>query len=125
MKRYVAILLLGMVSNKAHGQQADCYQPEMSSKQLSEWMSKAQSKAERASLVCYLHREEAHYKALAGKEEAALAYAYDHPIGSSKYPSAAAHARTFKALYEESAARYAHLAEQLEKQERKRDEPAS
>lgn len=125
MKIYVAALLLGIVGRNAQGQHTSCHQSELSTKQLSSWISRAQSKAEMADVLCYLHFEENRYKGMAEEEDAALQYAYEHPIGTSKYPSAAAHARTFKARYKESAVRYAHLAEQLETRERQHDVPAS
>ena len=125
MKFYVAVLILGIAGGNAQSQGAACHRSELSPKQLSKWMSQAESKSEIAEVLCYLHSEEKHYRDLADEEDSALQYAYDHPIGNSKYPSAAAHARTFKARYEESAGRYAHLARQFETRERHDDVPAS
>ena len=116
--RLFPIMMLGLLSTVAQGQQTACHQPELAAKQLSGWMAKAHTRTDVADVLCYLHRQAKLYAVLAEEQHAALLDAYDHPIGSSKYPSAADHARFFEAQYRGKVEEYDRLAKWLETRER-------
>ena len=114
MKLYAAILVFALLCKASQSQERDCVRPEISTRQLSVWMSEAQTGSELAQLVCYLHAQSARYSDLAKQQDAALLDAYVYNLGRSKYPSAAEHARRFRELYANKASHYSELANQLE-----------
>ncbi len=113
MRVFSVVLALWLVGAAA-AQDKDCKRPEMSGKQLRVWVQRSKTPEERSEVVCYLRAQATRFDRLAREQDAELSYALEHNVGGSKFPSAADHARTYRAYYRDKAVKYTNMARYIE-----------
>ena len=123
MKVFAIVLTLWLVG-AAQAQDKGCKRSEMSGRQLSLWVQRSKTPEERSEIVCYLRAQGTHFDDLARAEDAELAYALQHNIGGSKFPSSADHARTYRAYYRDKAAKYSNMARRVEERDSREPHPS-
>ena len=123
MKVFAAVVALWLVAG-VQAQDKGCKRPEMSGRQLNLWMQRSKNPDEWTEVVCYLRAQALHFDELARDEDTNLTYALQHNVGGSKFPSAADHARTYRAYYREKAAKYSNMARHIEERDSRELHPS-
>lgn len=123
MKVFAVVLALWLVGG-AQAQDKGCKRSEMSARQLRLWVQRSKTAEQRKDVVCYLRAQAVSFDRLAREEDKELAFLLQHNIGSSKFPSSADHARTYRSFYRDKAAKYSSMARHVEERDTQEANPS-